>query len=165
MRRREFITRLGVVAATIWPLPVRTQQAALPVGFLSGLGRNDRPSLREGFRRGLGEGGYVEGRNLAIEYRFAENQYDQLPALAADLVGRRVAAIAATGSGNAILAAKASSATIPIVFTTGGDPAEEVESMIAILREDGFVAWDSASRMLSLADGLVRAWWQARPRA
>src|SRR5271166_4239338 len=125
MRRREFITRLGVVAATIWPLPVRTQQAALPVGFLSGLGRNDRPSLREGFRRGLGEGGYVEGRNLAIEYRFAENQYDQLPALAADLVGRRVAAIAATGSGNAILAAKASSATIPIVFTTGGDPVRE----------------------------------------
>jgi putative tryptophan/tyrosine transport system substrate-binding protein len=90
------------------------------IGFLTGLGRNDRPSLREGFRRGLNESGYVEGRNLAIEYRFAENQYDQLPAFAADLVGRRVAVITATGSGSAILAAKASSATIPIVFTSGG---------------------------------------------
>ena len=95
------------------------------IGFLTGLGRNDRPNLREGFRRGLDEGGYVEGRNVAIEYRFAENQYDQLPVLTADLVARRVAAIAATGSGSAILAAKASSATIPIVFTTGGDPVRE----------------------------------------
>ena len=125
MIRRDFI-KVVAGAAVAWPLSARAQQAALPViGFLTGLGRNDRPSLREGFRRGLGDGGYVEGRNLAIEYRFAENQYDQLLALAADLVGRRVAAIAATGSGSAILAAKASSATIPIVFTTGGDPVRE----------------------------------------
>jgi len=95
------------------------------VGFLTGLGRNDRPSLREAFRRGLGEGGYIEGRNVTIEYRFAENQYDRLPALAADLVGSRVYVIAATGSGNAVLAAKASTATVPIVFTSGGDPVRE----------------------------------------
>jgi ABC-type uncharacterized transport system substrate-binding protein len=91
--RRKFIAALRG-ATVVWPLAARAQQPAMPViGFLTGLGRNDRPSLREGFRRGLGEGGYVEGRNLAIEYRFAENQYDQLPALAADLVGRRVAPV------------------------------------------------------------------------
>ena len=109
MRRRDFIKAIAV--STSWPLAAHAQQSSLPViGFLTGLGRNDRPSLREGFRRGLGDGGYVEGHNLAIEYRFAENQYDQSPTLAADLVGRRVAAIAATGSGSAILAAKASTA-------------------------------------------------------
>src|ERR1700751_553592 len=125
MRRRDFIKAI-VGLASAWPLTLRAQQPSLPViGFLTGLGRNDRPSLREGFRRGLGEGGYVEGHNLAIEYRFAENQYAQLPTLAADLIGRRVAAIDATGSGSAILASKASTATIPIVFTTGGDPVRE----------------------------------------
>jgi len=81
--RRELLAALGGTAAA-WPLAVHAQEPAMPViGFLTGLGRNDRPSLREGFRRGLDEGGYVEGRNVAIEYRFAENQYDQLPALAA----------------------------------------------------------------------------------
>jgi putative tryptophan/tyrosine transport system substrate-binding protein len=145
MRRHKFIQ--GIAASAAWPLAARAQQAALPVvGFLTGLGRNDRPNLRDGFRRGLGEGGYVEGHNLAIEYRFAENQYDQLPALAADLVGRRVAVIAATGSGNAILAAKASSATIPIVFTSGGDPVRE--GYVASLNRPGGnitgIAWFGA---------------------
>ena len=102
--RREFITLLGGAAAA-WPLAVRAQQAGMPVvGFLTSLGRNDRPDLADAFRRGLSEAGYIEGRNVAIEYRFAENQYDRLPAFAVDLVGRKVAVVAATGSGNSILA-------------------------------------------------------------
>jgi putative tryptophan/tyrosine transport system substrate-binding protein len=160
MRRRDFIKSIAGSVA-LWPLAARAQQTALPViGFLTGLGRNDRPSLREGFRRGLGEGGFIEGRNLAIEYRFAENQYDQLPTLAADLVGRKVAAIAATGSGNAILAAKASTSTIPIVFTTGGDPVRE--GYVASLNRPGGnitgIAWFSAllgAKQLGLLHELV----------
>jgi len=121
IRRREFITLLGGAAA--WPLAVRAQQAAMPViGFLTSLGRNDRPNLTDAFRRGLSETGFVEGRDLAIEYRFAENQHDRLPAMAADLVGRKVAVIAATGGPNSVLAAKDSTSTVPIVFTSGGDP-------------------------------------------
>ena len=96
----------------------RTQPAMPVIGFLTSLGRNDRPNLADAFRRGLRETGYVEGRDVAIEYRFAENQHDRLPAIAADLVGRKVAVIAATGGRNSILAAKASTTTIPIVFTS-----------------------------------------------
>jgi hypothetical protein len=97
---------LGGVGA--WPMAARAQQSAMPVvGYLTSLGREDRLSLAEAFRRGLGEAGYIEGRNVIIEYRFAENQPDRLPALAVDLVGRKVTVIVAAGGGAAVLAAKA----------------------------------------------------------
>src|SRR5262249_33335236 len=125
MKRREFITLLGGIAAA-WPVAARAQQPGMPViGFLSSVGRNDRPHLTDAFGRGLSDAGYVEGRNLTIEYRFAANQHDRLPALAAELVGRKVTMILAAGGGNSILAAKAATTTIPIVFTLGGDPVQQ----------------------------------------
>jgi putative ABC transport system substrate-binding protein len=135
IRRREFITLIGGAVAA-WPIAARAQQPPMPViGFLTTLGQNDRPSLREGFRRGLSETGYVEGRNVAIEYRFAENEPNRLPALVTDLVNRKVAVIAATGGGNSILAAKVATDTIPIVFTYGGDPIRE--GFVASLNRPG----------------------------
>jgi putative tryptophan/tyrosine transport system substrate-binding protein len=125
MRRRAFITLIGGAAAS-WPLAARAQQPAIPVvGFLTSLGQNDRPNLSNAFRRGLSEAGYVEGRNVTIEYRFAENQIDRLAALADDLTGRKVAVILAAGGGASVVAAKAATTTIPVVFLTGGDPIQE----------------------------------------
>lgn len=136
MKRREFITLVGGAAATplLQPVAARAQQSAtVPViGYLSSLGGNERPNLVNAFRQGLKEGGgFIEGYNLAIEYRFAENQHDRLPALAADLAGRKVAVIVATGGGSSILAVKASVTSIPVVFTFGGDPVKEgfIESL------------------------------------
>jgi putative ABC transport system substrate-binding protein len=121
MRRREFMTLLGG-AVTARPLAARAQQTMPVIGFLSSLAINDRQRIVTPFHKGLNEAGFIEGRNVAIEYRFAEGQYDRLAALADDLVSRSVTAIAAVSGTPAALAAKRATKTIPIVFAIGGDP-------------------------------------------
>jgi putative ABC transport system substrate-binding protein len=121
MRRREFITLIGGVA--VWPIAARAQQSTLPmIGFMSSRSLNDSRHLVDAFRTGLQANSYIEGQNVAIEYRWANGQYDRLAAIATELVRSRIAVLVMTGGEPSVLAAKAATSTIPIVFTTGGDP-------------------------------------------
>src|SRR5262245_55231611 len=121
MKRRAFITLLG--GAVAWPLAAHAQQATIPViGVLHGVSAAQWTDRMAGFHRGLGEAGFAEGRNVAIEYRWAEGQFDRLPSMVADLVNRKVAVISAGAPDVALRAAMAATKTIPIVFVTASDP-------------------------------------------
>ena len=122
MRRREFITLLGGAAATAWPFALHAQQPMPVVGYLTGFSASESSNFTEAFRQGLGETGYTEGRSVTIEYRYANHRISELGSLAAELIARKPAVIAAVGGNNTALVARTLTSTIPIVFTSGLDP-------------------------------------------
>src|ERR1700719_2577705 len=136
MKRREFMIALGG-AAGAWPFATLAQQSSLPiVGYMSSRSPGDSAPLVAAFRKGLSEAGFVEGENVKIEYRWAEGHYDRLPAMAAELVRLGAVLLVTTGGEPSAFAAKAATSTIPIVFTTGGDPVKNGRSRASIGREE-----------------------------
>src|SRR4051794_34855097 len=161
MKRREFITLLG--GAAVWPLAARAQQAAMPViGFLDSRSPDALADRLRGFRQGLKDSGFIEGENVIVVYRWAENQFDRLPALADELVRRSAAVIVTSGGPNVTIAAKAATTTIPIVFLTSSDPVG-LGFVVSLARAGGnltginFLNRELAAKQLGLLRELVPA--------